>query len=158
MGRKGADGLLSVDLESWYPLDAFLRAFARADQRIGDALVRQIGVEVMTRLAWPPGMKDIPTLARFLDMGYHAHHRRNGLVMGDPATGRIMEGIGHYRGRLRSDGAAEFEIDVPYPCAFDKGILFGALRRMQIVGAIIHDETHPCRKRGSPSCIYVVKS
>ena len=78
--------------------------------------------------------------------------------MGDPATGRSLEGIGHFHGRLRSDGGAEFEVDVPYPCAFDKGILFGALRRMEIVGAIIHDRTHPCRKRGSRSCLYVIKS
>ncbi|HEX8697492.1 MAG TPA: hypothetical protein VF815_01515 [Myxococcaceae bacterium] len=158
LGRKGADGLISVEQSAWYPLDAFLRAFARADQRIGDAMVHQIGVSVMTTVQWPPGMKDIQTLSQFLDMGYHAHHRRNGLVMGDPSTGRIMEGIGHYHGRIRGDGIAEFETDVPYPCAFDKGILFGALRRMQIVGAIIHDETHPCRKRGSASCLYVVKS
>ena len=158
LARKDPDGQLSVDLESWYPLDAFLRAFARADQRLGEALVHQIGVKVMTRLTWPPAMKDLPTLARFLDMGYHAHHRRNGQIMGDPSTGLILEGIGHFHSRIRSDGVTEFEVDAPYPCAFDKGILFGALRRMGIVGAIIHDQTHPCRKRGSPSCIYVIKT
>jgi hypothetical protein len=157
VGRKAADGLITLELQSWYPLDAYLRAFERAAEQLGDAMLHQIGVSVMTNVQWPPAMKDFRSLAQFLDMGYHLHHRRNGLVMADPASGRISEGIGHYVGRMRGNGTAEFEIDVPYPCAFDKGILFGALRRLQIVGAITHDETHPCRKRGDPSCLYVVK-
>jgi hypothetical protein len=77
--------------------------------------------------------------------------------MGDPAKGFIMEGIGHYHGRPRPDGYMEIEADNPYPCAFDKGLIFGAMRMLKIVGAIIHDDSHACRKRGSKSCVYVVK-
>jgi hypothetical protein len=77
--------------------------------------------------------------------------------MGDPATGHIAEGIGHYFHRSRADGFIEIETDSPYPCAFDKGMLFGAMRVLRVVGAIVHDDSHPCRKRGGKACVYVIK-
>ena len=92
-----------------------------------------------------------------MDAGYHLHHRKNGRPMWNSATGRIKEGIGHYRWKPRPDGTVEVESNNPYPCAFDKGMLFGGLRRLHAVGSILHDETQPCRKRGHASCVYVVK-
>ena len=102
-------------------------------------------------------MKDLKTWLENMDLGYHISHRRNGQLMGDVATGHIKEGIGHYRSRPRADGATEIEADNPYPCAFDKGMLFGAMRVLNVVGAIYHDESLPCRKRGDRACVYIVK-
>lgn len=157
LGQKGPDGLVIVEPESWYPFDAFLRAFARASQHMGDSVLHQIGVSVMKTVEWPPGVKDIKTMLESMDPAYHQNHRKNGRPMWDPVTGRIKEGIGHYRWKLRPDGTMEVQSDNPYPCAFDRGMLFGGLRRLNAVGSIHHDDSQPCRKKGHASCVYVVK-
>jgi hypothetical protein len=99
----------------------------------------------------------VKSMMETMDEGYHLHHRKNGRPMWNAATGRIQEGIGHYKWKLRPDGAMEVESNNPYPCAFDKGMLFGGLRRLHAVGSVVHDDAQPCRKRGHPSCVYVVK-
>jgi hypothetical protein len=157
VGQKGAEGEVLVDPAAWYPMEGQLRALARFNQEMGDSVVHQIGMAVPKHAEWPPDVRDVRSFALALDLGYHMHHRRNGQVIGDPATGFIMEGIGHYRARARPDGYMEIEADNPYPCAFDKGLIFGAMRVLKIVGAILHDDSHPCRKRGGRSCVYVVK-
>jgi len=156
IGLKGPDGFVVVQTENWYPFDAFLRAFARASQHMGDAVLHQIGVSVMKNVEWPPTVKDMKTMLESMDAGYHLHHRKNGRPMWDPLTKKMKEGIGHYRWKPRPDGSVEVESDNPYPCAFDKGMLFGGLRRLHAVGSIVHDDGQPCRKRGHASCIYIV--
>ncbi len=157
VGQKVAEGEVLVDPAAWYPMEGQLRALARFNQEMGDSVVHQIGMAVPKNAEWPPDVQDVRSLVLTLDMGYHMHHRRNGQVMGDPATGRIAEGIGHYAFSMRPDGFMQIEADNPYPCAFDKGLLFGAMRVLNVVGAILHDDNHPCRKRGGKSCVYVVK-
>src|SRR5262249_55543212 len=117
IGQKGPDGLVVVEPESWYAFDAFLRAFARASQHMGDSVLHQIGVSVMKTVEWPPGVRDIKTMVESMDPGYLLNHRKNGRTMWDPTTGRSKEGIGHYRWKLRPDGAVEVHSDNPYPCA-----------------------------------------
>jgi len=157
IGQKGPDGMVVVQPEAWYPFDAFLRAFARASQHMGDSVLHQIGVSVMKSVEWLPSVKDLKSMMESMDAGYHLHHRKNGRPMWNAVTGRIQEGIGHYRWKLRPDGAVEVESNNPYPCAFDKGMLFGGLRRLHAVGSVVHDDSMPCRKRGHGSCVYVVK-
>jgi hypothetical protein len=158
IGQKGADGVVVVDPAGWYPMEGQLRALARFNEEMGDSVVHQIGMSVPKHAEWPPDARDMKAFLMVLDLGYHMHHRRNGQVLGDPTTGRILEGIGHYLARSRPDGFMEIEADNPYPCAFDKGLLFGAMRVLNVVGAILHDDNHPCRKRGGKSCVYVVKA
>jgi hypothetical protein len=157
IGQKGPDGVAIVDAESWYPMDAQLRALARFNREMGDSVVHQIGVSMVQEVEWMPGIRDVKTLAEFLDVGYHFNHRKGGKRMGEPATGRIDEGIGHYHYKAQAYGGTVVEANNPYPCAFDKGLLFGALRKLKVVGAILHDDSLPCRKRGHASCVYVVK-
>jgi hypothetical protein len=157
LGRKGSDGMVVLDPEGWYPMEAQLRAFARASQQMGDSVLHQIGVSVAKSVEWLPSMKDIKTFAEAMDVGYHLNHRKHGMPMWDPGMGHMKEGIGHYVFRKREDGAVEIESNTPYPCAFDKGLLFGGIRRLDAVGAILHDESSPCRKRGHSSCVYIVK-
>jgi hypothetical protein len=157
VGQKGPEGLAVVDPASWYPMDGQLRALARFSREMGDSVVHQIGVSMIHEVEWAPVIKDVKTLAEFLDLGYHHNHRKHGKVMADPVTGKITEGIGHYFYKRQAQGGTVIEATNPYPCAFDKGMLFGALRKLQVVGAILHDDTLPCRKRGHESCVYVVK-
>lgn len=157
IGQKGPDDVVIVDPTSWYSMDGQLRALARFNREMGDSVVHQIGVSLVKVVGWPPHLRDVKSVLEFLDLGYHLNHRKNGKVMGDPATGQLTEGIGHYLYKGQTQRGMEIEANNPYPCAFDKGILFGILRGLHVVGAIIHDDTLPCRKRGHGSCLYVVK-
>jgi len=157
IGQAGPDGLIIVEPESWYPFDAFMRAFDRTSEQLSDSVLHQIGVTVGKTAEEPIPIKDMKTFAQVLDQGYHMHHRKNGRLMLDHSTGQVLEGIGHYRYREQPDGTMEIETDNPYPCSFDKGLLFGGLRRVHAVGAILHDDSHQCRKRGKKSCVYVIK-
>jgi hypothetical protein len=157
VGEKGPDGLVTADPVSWYPMDAQMRALARFRGEMGDSVVHQIGVSTAKAVEWPPGVKDMKGLIQQLDRGYHLHHRKLGKVMWDSGTGQMLDGIGHYAHRVRADGVLELESDIPYPCPFDKGLLFGAMRVLHAHGAILHDDSLPCRDRGAKSCIYVVK-
>jgi hypothetical protein len=156
VGHKGADGLIALDPDGWYPMSPYLRALAKANEQMGDSVLHQIGVSV-AKAAWMSSITSVPVLAETLDVGYHMNHRKNGRPMWDPATKHLKEGIGHYRYREQGAHVVEIESDVPYPCAFDKGLLFGCLRMLHTTGAILHDDSLPCRKRGSASCVYVVK-
>ncbi|WP_224363566.1 hypothetical protein [Hyalangium versicolor] len=157
IGTKGADGLVVVDPTAWYPLDGFMRAFDRTGQQMGDSVLHQIGVSTAKTAEWAPNTTDLKGVISQIDQGYHLNHRKFGKVMWDPATGYMQEGIGHYVYRARPDGSMEVQANNPYPCAFDKGLLFGAMRVLDTVGAIIHDDSHPCRKRGNKSCTYIIK-
>jgi hypothetical protein len=156
IGRKGPDGLIVLDPEGWYPMSPYLRALAKANEQMGDSVLHQIGVSV-AKAVWMPSITSVRLLAESLDVGYHMHHRKHGQPMWDPVTKHMREGIGHYRYREHNAHEVEIESEIPYPCAFDRGLLFGALRMLNTAGAILHDESQPCRKRGNASCVYIVK-
>ncbi|WP_224363567.1 hypothetical protein [Hyalangium versicolor] len=158
IGEKADDGMVIVDAMAWFPLDRFMRAFDRASQQMGDPVLHQIGVSTARTAEWTPNVRDLKGLVPQIDRAYHLNHRRLGKVMWDQATDQMQEGIGHYVYRARPDGTMELEATNPYPCAFDKGLLFGAMKVLHAQGAILHDATHSCRKRGDKSCTYIVKA
>jgi hypothetical protein len=157
LGQKGPDGVVQVDPQGWYPLERYLRAFARTRDKVGDAVVHQLGVAVVKGVEWLPGAETLPGMVQLFDVGYHLHHRQGGQVMFDPATGAMREGIGHYAGRQVDARTFHMECDTPYPCAFDKGMLLGGLKRNGTKAALLHDEGQPCRARGDARCVYVLR-
>jgi hypothetical protein len=157
VGHKATDGTIIVDPKAWYPFGGFQRAFARAGRLLGDSVLHQIGVSVAKCAQWAPNTGDLQAMAVQMDRAYHLNHRKHGRVMWDPATDHIQEGIGHYRCTLRPGGTIEIEATNPHPCSFDKGLILGGMRVLNVMGGIFHEETHPCRKRGHSSCIYVVR-
>ena len=156
VGSKGPDGLIVLDPEGWYPMASYLRMLAKANEQMGDSVLHQIGVAV-AKIVWMPSITSIKSLAETLDVGYHMFHRKNGQPMWDPVTKQMQEGIGHYRYKEQGPHAVEIESGIPYPCAFDKGLLFSGLRMLTRSAAIRHDDSLPCRKRGDGSCVYIVK-
>jgi hypothetical protein len=156
MGAAGADGQVSIDPQKWYPLENWLRAFNRIGQEVGSAVLTQIGASVMQNIEWPPGMTSVEGLVRFIDVGYHMHHRKNGQPMFDQRTGAMTPGIGNFQFKGEDKNRYFVECANPYPCAFDKGILGGALRRLGTGTLAVHDSATECRIRGGRSCTYVV--
>ena len=156
MGTAGPDGNVVIDPNRWYPLDNWLRAFGRIGQEVGPTVLAQIGASVMQNIQWPPGMTSVEGLIRFIDVGYHMHHRKNGKVMFDDKTGAMVPGIGNFSFKGEDKNRYLIECANPYPCSFDKGILGGALRKLGTGSLAVHDTTTECRGKGGKACTYVV--
>jgi hypothetical protein len=156
LGSPGKDGLIEIDPQKWYPLDRWLSAFNRIATEVGEAALVQIGIGVMENIRWPPEMTSVEGLVRFIDAGYHMHHRKEGKPMFDVATGEVVEGIGNFL--LKREDRSRYFIETanPYPCPFDKGILAGGMRRLHANVGIVHDDASPCRMKGGKSCIHIV--
>ncbi len=92
-----------------------------------------------------------------MDIAYHLNHRKNGAPMFDPATGTMLDGIGHYKTEfLEKERRAIVVCEEPYPCEFDRGLVAALAARFEPMAKTAHDNDAPCRKKGESSCTYVV--
>jgi hypothetical protein len=152
-----ASGRIVIDPERWYPLDAWIQVCDSISKDIGPNATFECGKMVAESVQVPPHVRDLRGLMEFMDAGYHLHHRKNGVVMFDLATGKQLDGIGHYL--LRPAPATEprlvMECENPYPCDFDLGLLGGAARRFEPRSRTFHDDKSPCRKKGGSACTYI---
>jgi hypothetical protein len=156
MGSPGKNGVVEIDLKRWYPLDGWLSAFNDIASEVGEVVLYQIGQSVMENIQWPPGMTSVEGLVRFIDAGYHMHHRKGGKIMFDDRTGSVEPGIGNFA--LKGEDRNRYIIETanPYPCPFDKGILAGAMKRLNSGAHVVHDDAKPCRLHGASSCTHIV--
>ncbi len=156
VGAPGKTGVVEIDPRRWYPLDRWLSAFNLIASEVGEAVLLQIGMGVMENIQWPPGMTSVEGLVRFIDAGFHMHHRKGGKPMFDEKTGAVEGGIGNFA--LKGEDRSRYYIETanPYPCAFDRGILAGAMRRLNADVAVVHDDGKPCRQRGDEGCTHIV--
>jgi predicted hydrocarbon binding protein len=152
-----ASGKLELDLDGWYPHDAWLRAFARIAKDIGEETLFQIGRSIPKNAAFPPSVVDIHSAMQAIDVAYHLNHRKNRAVMFDVATGAMQEGIGHYRYEAVKDPPSILVVcHNPYPCAFDRGIITAMGQKFELTSRVSHEDEATCRAKGGSTCTYRV--
>jgi hypothetical protein len=156
VGTEGRDGLVQIDPNAWYSHDAWLRAFERIATEVGEAKLTAIGTRIPANAKFPPHIQTIFDAVGSIDVAYHMNHRKLGKVMFDPATGKMLEGIGHYGYEKLGPRLIETVCDNPYPCSFDRGIVSAMARRFEKGAEVTHSDGRPCRKRGGSSCTYRV--
>ncbi len=157
VGEKGGGGIVKIDPEGWYSQSAWLRAFKAISAKVGSDTLYEIGCKIPENAIFPPTVVDVDSAIASIDIAYHMNHRKRGEVMFDPETGQMLEGIGHY-GFERVPGENKI-ISVcrnPYPCHFDRGIVFAMARRFEDNAEVVHDDSKECRREGAQSCTYVV--
>jgi hypothetical protein len=147
-------GATDLDPEGWYLQSAWLKVFEDVYKEIGPSSTFEMGRHIGQGYPVPPDITDVPAMLKFLDVGYHLAHRRDGRVMFDPLTGKMSEGIGHYASR--PGGKDEFLLvcDNPYPCEFDHGLATSCVQRFKARARVTHGPGG-CRKTGAASCTYV---
>jgi hypothetical protein len=143
------------DSEAWYPQEKWLRCFEAICNEVGTSTMTSIGRELGKRYPLPPPVTDLHGALQWLDAGFHLAHRKLGKPMFDAATGRMMEGIGHYGYERLGEREARSECDNPYPCDFDIGILTGLAERFAARARVVHAGSG-CRKHGA-SCSYLIR-
>jgi hypothetical protein len=146
-----------VERDAWYSQEKFLSAFENIAKEVGPRALFQYGQHVPKHAPFPPSINDIHSAMGSMDAAYHMNHRKNGRVMFDPATGTMLEGIGHY-GYSPVPGERKIisVCENPYPCDFDRGILTYLAVRFERLARVAHDDTKPCRRAGADSCTYIV--
>jgi hypothetical protein len=156
LGKDDGKGVATFDPNEWCPLKNWLRACDRISNEYGEYILRQMGNSVPQHVPFPPSIADVESALFSVDVAYHMNHSKNGVPMFSPQTGEMQEGIGHY---LCKRTPARKEIvcvcDSLYPCAFDEGLLQAMAQRFNPTATLTH-QPGSCRKRGNPSCTYVV--
>lgn len=157
IGAVQANGEIVVDYQRWYAMDRWLKAFDSILAAVGPNMVFDIGQAVPRHAQLPPDVKDIHASIRAVDIGYHMNHRLDGRPMFNPATGQMLEGIGHY-GYKAVPGERKIvsRCENPYPCSFDQGILTTFARKFEPSALILHADSGPCRATGGASCTYTI--
>lgn len=152
VGKKPA-----LDTTKWYPLEKWLAAHDAIAAEIGPSVMFDIGLSIPKNAKFPFPVKDIEGALQALDIGYHMNHRKNGTVMFDPGTGKMLEGIGHY-GCQRVPGERKIiaVCDTTYPCQLDQGIYTALSRKFEPRALVTHDDNKPCRTKEGRSCTYII--
>jgi hypothetical protein len=156
VGTLDASGKIVVPTSGWHPMDAWVATLEDILDEVGPSKMYDIGKQIPKNARFPPGIDDVRAGLGSLDVAYHMNHRRNGVVMFDPATGVMLEGIGHFRVTVE-DRRATLECDNPYPCDFDRGILVAMAMRFEKGARISHLDEIRCRKHGLPMCRYRIE-
>ncbi len=148
--------LLEVDRQRWYPLKDWIAAYEGIAQEVGYNSLYSIGRSIPENATFPPHIKDIYSAVASIDVAYHLNHRRDGMLMFDPQTGMMLEGIGHYQSKpVEGENRIVCVCDNPYPCDFDRGIIAAMATRFERQARTVHDTESPCRKKGGESCTFV---
>jgi len=146
-----------IDRAAWYPLKAWLAAYEAIATEVGFNSLYSIGRTVPENAVFPPHIKDIHTAIASIDIAYHMNHRKNGEVMFDPSTGKMLDGIGHYGYEpIPNEKRIVCVCENPYPCDFDRGIVSAMATRFEPGASTVHDSDAPCRKKGAESCTFHV--
>jgi hypothetical protein len=148
-------GVPEIGVDQWYSQEQVLRAYQKVGYVLGGRGLERFGQIISTTAFLPPGIEDAHTVLSQLDVVYHLHHRRDGVVMLDLATGQMLEGIGHYYYERAGERAAMMTCDNPYPCRLEIGLLRGFASRFQ-PGVSIEHEPGECRDRDGSRCVYRV--
>jgi hypothetical protein len=156
IARPGPGGEPMFDADAWHSQEAALKVFEAIHEEIGPNSMFEVGRQVGAQGPVSKDSRDIHQAVLWIDTGYHLYHRKNGEVMFDAATSRMMDGIGHYGYRRDGDRAIAAVCANPYPCAFDHGLVTGLAMRYQPRVRVDHDEAAPCRKNGADSCTYLI--
>lgn len=154
LGRHTSDG--GFELVDAAPLDKLIAATNELFALVGPQKAFDVGLQVIDNAQQPPGATDIGGAFKNLDIGYHINHLKDGVPMFDPQTGTMVEGIGHYKCTTVSKHRLVMEVDAPYHCDFDRGIMQAWARLYERTALVTHLEPGVCRKNRSRMCKYEV--
>jgi hypothetical protein len=158
IGTLASDGIVQIDNEGWYSLDAWMRAFKEIAEQVGESTLYSIGQRIPENAVFPPWADNIGDAIKAINIAYHMNHQRSGQPMFNPKTGTLMEGIGSYGyEHSPNEDVIISKCNNPYPCKFDHGLLTAVAKRFDVQAAVYHDNHAPCRRAGADSCTYTIR-
>jgi len=164
--EKGQDKRMAIlnkhnidpEKNDWFLQQDWLDAFKDIANSLGDMNLFLIGKAIIDHAQFPP-LENLKEALHSIDVAYHMNHRLNGKMMFDENTGKMSEGIGHYKvTEFDEEGhKATMVCNNPYPSKFDEGIITQVVRRFKPSGAresVELDTSKESRVNGADSCTY----
>jgi hypothetical protein len=154
LGVIGAND--EFELVEFASLSKLIQATNELVTLVGPQKAFEIGLGIVENATLPDGATDIISAMQVLDIGYHLNHLKDGAPMFDVATGAMIEGIGHYKFVSASKHRGVMDVDSPYNCDLDRGIIQGWAKKFDRTALVTHIEPQVCRKNRSARCRYEV--
>lgn len=150
---------IDTNTGSWNNLQDLLNALKDISDIIGDMNLFTIGKMTVENATFPP-MDGLEMALRSIDVAYHMNHKKDGQTMFNPATGQMVEGIGHYT--LKSfdqiSKKAVMICHTPYPSKFEEGLILQIVRKFKPEGSIRQrvslDTDKETRLSGGDTCTF----
>jgi hypothetical protein len=147
----------TIDRSAWYSLDKWLAVYNAIAKEVGINSLYAIGKKVPENIELPPHVTDIRSMFGSLNIAYLLNHRKNGELMFDMATGKMLDGAGKVTcDFVEGEQKLTLKFENPYPCEFDRGLIHAFAMRFESAARVMHDNSAPCRKKGASSCTYMV--
>ncbi len=152
------DGRYRILPGVWYPLADKIRILSEVKARVGAATLRRVGEKIPDNAIFPPAINDVHSAIAAVDVAYHMNHRKDGRVLYDEKTGKVLGAIGHY-GYAPVPGERRIisVCDSPNISEYDEGILLAMARRFAPVATVTLDSSRPTRREGGESCTFVIE-
>lgn len=155
------NGLVNLDSREWYLQQKLLDIFTYVSESAGGSEALYGTGKIIAEYAeFPPNIKDVHGALSAINIAYHMNHRLNEKNSSDNKNKKIEEDIGNYHYKFIDDKKAEVVCDNPYPCDFDKGIIYSMAKRFKPSDSasvkIEHDKTESCREKGGSFCKYII--
>ncbi len=143
----------------WYSQEMWLSAFKNISEKTGEKTLYSIGLKIPESAEFPPDIDSVEKALASIDIAYHMNHRNaKGEILFDPNTGKMLEGIGHYKFSKTDDNSGVMVCENPYPDQFDKGIIYAIAKKFaKTMVKVDIDESKPTRSVGSDSTTYIIK-
>jgi hypothetical protein len=156
-GSQLEDGNYSFEEGKWYPIEKGLLLYSKVMEQVGPRTLKIIGSKITESAVFPPQIQDIHSALQSINIAYHMNHRKNGIVMFDPLTGRKLDGIGEYKAEsIPGEKKIIFYSENPYPSEMDEGLILGMAKRFESTANIVLVSENTSRRNGGESCEFHV--
>ncbi len=144
----------------WYLQQNWLDAFTYIANVADSSTLYEIGSAIFDNAEFPSEIGNIYEALSSIDIAYHLNHRLNGEILFDKNTKEKKKGIGNYHYKEIHKKKIEITCDNPYPCDFDRGIIYSMAKRFKPDDAyfvkVEHEKEKSCRDNGDSYCTYNV--
>ncbi len=141
-------GIMDPQADTWYPQEAWLKAFEEISNTIGIYTLFAIGKAMPEKAKFPPDIQTLEDALKSIDTAYQLNHRG-----GDSGYYRLISYDAQHR-------KAVMECRNPYPCHFDRGIILSLVRKFKPRDSykqdVILDLNKECRLDGGDSSTYII--
>ncbi len=109
-------GIQDVQVEGWYPLEAYVSALLAIRTKMGPNTLFQIGRQIPNHVPLPPDLDTFERVLASFGMAFDMNHRgtQQGSITFD----------------MKSPRAATITTGTPYPCDFDRGVIVGFFQKL----------------------------
>jgi hypothetical protein len=154
-------GIINPKEDEFYPIEPFLGAIKEVYDTQGEINTYLMGLSGIRSMQLPPvSLKD---MLLGMNVVHHTHHRLNGKIMFDEATGEFTAGAGAYEllEFNEKERFARIRMSTFYAAKNEEGVLMGVLEKYKPADSkfieVKEDITQPRKSQGGDSTTFILR-